>query len=306
MAERRPAPDRRLPGEPLRRHQHQGRRHLRVLRLQRVVRRRRRARRRSRQQLGDWITHTLAQKYNGKSAPRIVLFSPIAHEDLGNPDLAGRQARTTQRLALYTRAMARGRPGARAYASSICSRRAASCMPPRQAPLTIKGVHLNTEGNRRIARGHRPRAVRRAAGASGAVPRTRCARPWSTRTSTGSTGIASTDGYSTYGDRAFLTFVRGNPRNVNAATAGEDGQGGRPADQLRGAAARAAGPRRDDARIATGAIWAIARGSDPKSRCSKVDDSDTPPFDRREDERARQGPNGAHVFIDGEDAIVTR
>ena len=25
-----------------------------------------------------------------------------------------------------------------------------------------------------------------------------------------------TDGYSTYGDRAFLTFVRGNPRNVNA------------------------------------------------------------------------------------------
>ena len=25
-----------------------------------------------------------------------------------------------------------------------------------------------------------------------------------------------TDGYSTYGDRAFLTFVRGTPRNVNA------------------------------------------------------------------------------------------
>ena len=39
------------------------------------------------QQLGDWITHTLEQKYNGKSAPRIVLFSPIAHEDLGDPDI---------------------------------------------------------------------------------------------------------------------------------------------------------------------------------------------------------------------------
>jgi hypothetical protein len=35
-----------------------------------------------RTQLDDWITHTLAQKYNGKSAPRIVLFSPIAHENL--------------------------------------------------------------------------------------------------------------------------------------------------------------------------------------------------------------------------------
>jgi len=39
------------------------------------------------QQLDEWITHTLGQKYNGKSAPRIVLFSPIAHENLHNPDL---------------------------------------------------------------------------------------------------------------------------------------------------------------------------------------------------------------------------
>ena len=34
----------------------------------------------------------------------------------------------------------------------------------RKSPLTINGVHLNAEGNRRIARGDRPRAVRRAAG----------------------------------------------------------------------------------------------------------------------------------------------
>src|SRR5258706_2565958 len=40
-----------------------------------------------RQQLGGWIEHTLTQKYNGKSAPRVVLFSPIAHENLKNPDL---------------------------------------------------------------------------------------------------------------------------------------------------------------------------------------------------------------------------
>ena len=29
----------------------------------------------------------------------------------------------------------------------------------------------------------------------------------------------TTDGFATYGDRAFLTFIRGNPRNVNPATA---------------------------------------------------------------------------------------
>ena len=43
------------------------------------------------EQLTDWITHTLAQKYNGKTAPRVVLFSPIAHEDLRQSRSAGRQ-----------------------------------------------------------------------------------------------------------------------------------------------------------------------------------------------------------------------
>ena len=32
--------------------------------------------------LDGFIKHALAQKYNGKSAPRLVLFSPIAHENL--------------------------------------------------------------------------------------------------------------------------------------------------------------------------------------------------------------------------------
>ena len=36
-----------------------------------------------RKQLSDWITHTLAQRYNGRTAPRLVLF-PIAHERSGN------------------------------------------------------------------------------------------------------------------------------------------------------------------------------------------------------------------------------
>ena len=37
--------------------------------------------------LAKWIDETRTKKYNGKSAPRIVLFSPIAHEDLGSPNL---------------------------------------------------------------------------------------------------------------------------------------------------------------------------------------------------------------------------
>ena len=36
-------------------------------------------------QVEAFIRHTLAQKYNGVDAPKLVLFSPIAHEDLGRP-----------------------------------------------------------------------------------------------------------------------------------------------------------------------------------------------------------------------------
>ena len=32
-----------------------------------------------------FLDHTLAQKYNGVAAPRLVMFSPIAHEDLARP-----------------------------------------------------------------------------------------------------------------------------------------------------------------------------------------------------------------------------
>ena len=51
-----------------------------------------------------------SQKYNGKSAPRMVMFSPIAHENLRNPDLPDGQE-NNKRLQLYSRAMARGREG---------------------------------------------------------------------------------------------------------------------------------------------------------------------------------------------------
>src|SRR6188508_2203848 len=101
------------------------------------------------QQLANWIDHTLAQKYNGKSAPRLVLFSPIAHEDLHSPDLPnGRE--NNARLELYTKAM-----GDVAQAKSV--RFVDLFSPSRQlytaakSPLTINGVHLNADGNRRIA-----------------------------------------------------------------------------------------------------------------------------------------------------------
>ena len=38
----------------------------------------------------EFIKHTLSQKYNGKSPPKLVLFSPIAHEYIDTPNLPGK------------------------------------------------------------------------------------------------------------------------------------------------------------------------------------------------------------------------
>src|SRR5262249_11146868 len=57
------------------------------------------------QDLEEWIKHTREQKYNGTSAPRIVLFSPIAHEDLGDRNLPDGQTNNA-RLKLYSAAIA--------------------------------------------------------------------------------------------------------------------------------------------------------------------------------------------------------
>jgi mono/diheme cytochrome c family protein/glucose/arabinose dehydrogenase len=57
-------------------------------------------------ELDGFIKHTLAQKYNGKAAPRLVLVSPIAYENLSaDRDLPDGRAENAN-IALYTQAMA--------------------------------------------------------------------------------------------------------------------------------------------------------------------------------------------------------
>ena len=86
------------------------------------------------------------------------------------------------------------------------------------------------------------------------------------------------DGYSIYGGRADLQLH------------------GRP-DQSRGDAARDGGPRRDD-RQPRPADLGGRQGGD-----LKVDDSNTPPFIPVKTNKPGTGPNGEHVFLDGEAAI---
>ncbi len=99
--------------------------------------------------LTEWIDRTSAQNYSGKGAPRIVLFSPIAHENLNDSNLPdGRD--NNARLAAYTEAMevVAGEKNVRYYNLFGPSQK---LYADALSPLTINGVHLNEDGNRQVA-----------------------------------------------------------------------------------------------------------------------------------------------------------
>jgi putative heme-binding domain-containing protein len=100
--------------------------------------------------LTAFINETQQKKYNGESAPRIVLLSPIAHEDLNSPNLPDGKE-NNRRLSAYTDAMA-----------SVARRKkvpfvdlyyiSEGLYEAHSAPLTINGVHLNALGDQEIAK----------------------------------------------------------------------------------------------------------------------------------------------------------
>ncbi|MGL4549748.1 MAG: PVC-type heme-binding CxxCH protein, partial [Gemmataceae bacterium] len=151
--------------------------------------------------LAAWVTSTLGKKYNGTSAPRLVLFSPIAHEDHGSPDLPDGKA-NNGRLALYTAAMrevaaANGVAFVDLFAPTL-ARYAAS-----KTRLTLNGIHLTEEGNRFVA-GVIADAL---FGKKDAPVPAKLHAAVKERNGTWFHRYRVTDGYSTYGERAFLTFA---------------------------------------------------------------------------------------------------
>ena len=200
------------------------------------------------------------------------------HENLHDRNLPD-GVENNKRLALYTEAMAEVakanhvpfvdlfKPSLELYAKAA-------------KPLTINGVHLTEDGDRQLAAGHRqalfagkPAPTRDAA----ALEKLRQAVldknfNWFNR-------YRTVDGYSIYGGRADLRFAPDNrptawwPQRemevLDVMTANRDKR-----------------------------IWAVAQGSD-----LKVDDSDTPPFIPVKTNKPGTGPNGAHIFLGGEEAI---
>lgn len=102
-----------------------------------------------RKKLVDFVQKTRAARPNGKSFPRIVLFSPIAHEDTRNPNLPDGKAHNVQ-LEAYTKATeAAAKEAGVAYVDLFHP--SIGLFKSAAKPLTINGVHLTAEGNRRLA-----------------------------------------------------------------------------------------------------------------------------------------------------------
>jgi type 1 glutamine amidotransferase/lysophospholipase L1-like esterase len=87
-------------------------------------------------------------KFNDESPPRLILFSPIAHENLGDPLLPDGKANNTN-LALYTNAIKQvaAEKGTAFVDLFTCSQ---ALYAKAKAPLTLNGVHPLPEGNRQL------------------------------------------------------------------------------------------------------------------------------------------------------------
>ncbi len=103
-------------------------------------------------ELDQYLKATLKQHYGGKGPPRIVVFSPIANEETPDPNIPDPTANNAN-IALYTAAMrevaqANGVPFIDLFAPTqqLFAEAAKS-----KTPLTINGVHLTEEGDRRLA-----------------------------------------------------------------------------------------------------------------------------------------------------------
>ncbi len=102
-----------------------------------------------RSSLQSWLDSTAVKSYSEKGSPKVVLFSPIAHEDLGTDNLP-EGALQNDRLEAYTQVM---REVAETHGVPFVDLFSASQRLYGRAdePLTVNGIHLTSEGNRAIS-----------------------------------------------------------------------------------------------------------------------------------------------------------
>lgn len=101
-------------------------------------------------EIDAWIAHTLSQRYNGKSAPAIVLVSPIAFENLSASRQLPAGDTENANLALYTEAMLKV-AGSRNIGFVDLFNPSMQLMEKTEQPLTSNGFLPTPYSNRLLA-----------------------------------------------------------------------------------------------------------------------------------------------------------
>jgi putative heme-binding domain-containing protein len=229
-------------------------------------------------QLANFVTHARSQRYNGKSAPRVVLFTPTAFENHKSPNLPRGDDRNKQ-LALYAAAVKEvaakaGVPVVDLYTPTLAAFAAA------KERLTINGVHFTEEGNRVLARvideALFPTDGKYLPPPDDVLNRIRPAVV--VKNALFFQRYRATDGYSVHGGRAWLKFVNGQTNYEVAQRELE------AIDQM--------------VRNRDKVVWAAARG-----QVVKADDSNLPPLIPVVTNKPGKGPDGTHLFLTGEESL---
>jgi len=100
--------------------------------------------------LAELIDTMRSHKYNGSAAPRLVVFSPIATENLHNPNLPD-GTENNRKLALYTDAMRKVCQSKDVLFVDVFAATIKLYAETAQ-PLTLNGIHLLDAGNYRLAK----------------------------------------------------------------------------------------------------------------------------------------------------------
>ena len=229
------------------------------------------------QDLDAFIKHTLSQKYNGKSAPQLVLFSPIAHEDLGDPNLPN-GSQNNPRLKMYAAAMAEvAKANGVPFVDLFTPTEDLYQKRTKLEPITINGAHINERGDKFLAQvidrdlfGKEPAYDEAKLNKLHAAVNEKNWY-WFNR-------YRTVDGYSTYGERAFLKFVNDQTNYIVVQR------------ELRVLDIMVM--NRDKV------VWAAAQGKDAKP----VDDN-LPPFIPVISNKPGPLPGGKHLYLSGEEEI---
>ena len=225
--------------------------------------------------LGSFLKETLSKKYDGKNNPRIVLFSPIAHENIKDPNLPD-GIENNKRIDLYTKAMAKVAAANKVFFVDLFTT-TLNLYSVSEKPLTINGIHLNEFGDKLVAQIIEKQLFQNDVQKNPVfLDKLRASVlekdfHWFNR-------YRTVDGYSIYGGRADLRFVAGQTNRVVMAREMQI------LDEITA--------NRDKK------ISAAANG-----KVLSNDDSNTAPFLEVVTNKPGPLPGGKHIFLDGKDAI---